>query len=312
LLGFTEHAEEDGHRGRQLLDLTRLRRHAALHPLELVASLDIVADQLVDIPRLAVHLSPDRIPSDTEHRGAKVVFEETRHRGIVRDFCGDIHRNKLSDVTSIPMMRSRSRHTATIFGRLVGLASSGCPSPQPPSVVIDLPPQLESLPVAEPEVVKVKHERRLHLDNMVHHYSCGAFCLHVPTAGGALAALVGRGEPAAVCKPVEHAPATPTATLERDHDDHDPYARAYLAYHLAELLGCYERRLLVKPDLAGDMSLSIAVRDGRAAGTASGLDPEITACVEDVFRETDIGTIALEPVHEYRIRFCPAGTIALK
>jgi hypothetical protein len=124
--------------------------------------------------------------------------------------------------------------------------------------------------------------------------TCDDGCAGETVGVGAYATVGGqRLDPTRYAPRLGHHVYGPTCTLTIGQaavvGDDPAIIRRYLRRHTDQLRYCYERALLVHPDLAGDVVATFFVTPTGAVGasTASGLDPEVSRCVAAV-----IATIA--------------------
>ncbi|HVK78120.1 MAG TPA: AgmX/PglI C-terminal domain-containing protein [Kofleriaceae bacterium] len=79
---------------------------------------------------------------------------------------------------------------------------------------------------------------------------------------------------------------TPAAAGAAASGRDTPAVRKQVNRYRSRLSNCYERRLVVKPDLAGTVTVSFVIAaDGTVVSAeASGVDPEVAECVAKLFR----------------------------
>jgi outer membrane biosynthesis protein TonB len=71
--------------------------------------------------------------------------------------------------------------------------------------------------------------------------------------------------------------------------------RRYIRHHLNEIAYCYDKQLLARPDLGGEITVRFFITPGGTVqgATGTGFDREVASCLSDV-----IGNIAFPPPRE--------------
>ena len=129
---------------------------------------------------------------------------------------------------------------------------------------------------------------------------------------------IGHGSGTGTSQPFRHYTSTPTTSIGQPNAQGDldkAIIRRYVKRNLSRITYCYEKELLVKPNISGSIQVQFFISpEGKVASAdAHGFDPTVASCVADVIKQIEFpkprggGGVQVN----YPFNFRPAGAGSL-